>query len=94
MAFDEYGLATTGSMIKPRQMQGMSWYQNLRPNNPCMFLIVAHLHTVEDPNAFLKWGTLYDLWEMSKKPEEEVLILNALDLPMGDVVVEMPSRYM
>jgi hypothetical protein len=45
-----------------------------------------------DPNAALRDGTLMEMYQLSRDPKRR-LIINALDIPMGDISVPVPPQY-
>jgi hypothetical protein len=53
---------------------------------------VANLQTADAPDEGLKHGSLADMYALSQDPENS-LILNALDIPMGESSVEVPPHY-
>ena len=57
-----------------------------------LILLVAAFQEPHNPDAQLKWGTLMDMHRMSLDPDNTHSV-NALDFPMGEVSVRVPSHY-
>ena len=53
---------------------------------------MGNLQTGEDAKAGLKQGSLTDMFALSQDPHNS-LVLNALDISMGESSVEVPPRY-
>ena len=91
MAFDLEGLATLGSISLPRYVQGKSQRHSM---NPYILTLkqVGHLQTTEAPNDGLKLGSLADMYSLSQRPDN-TLIVNVIDIAMRETSVQVPPQY-